>query len=32
MASAKGWRHLGLAPPARQALAADLFSSEPGEL
>jgi Holliday junction DNA helicase RuvB len=25
MASAKGWRHLGLAPPPRQAVAADLF-------
>ncbi|MGB3268509.1 MAG: Holliday junction branch migration DNA helicase RuvB [Rhodanobacter sp.] len=25
MVSAKGWRHLGLAPPPRQAQAADLF-------
>jgi len=31
MVSAKGWRHLGLNPPPRQAQAPDLFSAEPGE-
>jgi Holliday junction DNA helicase RuvB len=28
MASAKGWRHLGLAPPPRQSGAADLFDPQ----
>ncbi|MDE2247918.1 MAG: Holliday junction branch migration DNA helicase RuvB, partial [Xanthomonadaceae bacterium] len=31
MVSARGWRYLGLVPPARQALAADLFNSEPDD-
>ena len=31
MVSAKGWRHLGLTPPPRQALAPDLFSAGSGE-
>ena len=28
MASAKGWRHLGLTPPPRQPQAADLFGTD----
>jgi Holliday junction DNA helicase RuvB len=28
MASAKGWRHLGLVPPPRQAMAPDLFEPQ----
>jgi Holliday junction DNA helicase RuvB len=28
MASAKGWRHLGLAPPPRSSQAADLFAAD----
>src|SRR5690242_5200038 len=31
MVSAKGWRHLGLTPPPRQALAPDLFSAGSSE-
>jgi Holliday junction DNA helicase RuvB len=27
MVSARGWRHLGLAPPPRQAQPADLFDA-----
>jgi holliday junction DNA helicase RuvB len=30
MASAKGWRHLGLTPPPRQPQAADLFGDQDG--
>ena len=32
MISAKGWRHLGLVPPPRQAQAADLFNAEAGDV
>ncbi len=31
MASAKGWRHLGLAPPPRSSRAADLFAADAGD-
>jgi holliday junction DNA helicase RuvB len=32
MISAKGWRHLGLAPPARPAQPADLFDAGAGDV
>ena len=32
MVSAKGWRHLGLTPPPRQAQAADLFDAGGGDV
>ncbi|KQZ71251.1 ATP-dependent DNA helicase RuvB [Rhodanobacter sp. Root561] len=32
MVSAKGWRHLGLTPPPRQAQAADLFDAGAGDV
>ncbi|HTM28295.1 MAG TPA: Holliday junction DNA helicase RuvB C-terminal domain-containing protein, partial [Rhodanobacter sp.] len=31
MASAKGWRHLGLVPPPRPSVAADLFAAPEGD-
>jgi Holliday junction DNA helicase RuvB len=30
MVSAKGWRHLGLTPPPRQAQPIDLFNADVG--
>ena len=32
MASARGWRHLGLTPPPRQIQPADLFSDDAGDV